>query len=156
MAFTTVAWANLDIITEVKLDQMVANDVHLREEVGVRCAFSAAYPHDRAVHSSASPTLGFSIGALTLNSGGGGGGTFAPITGARNWDVSSLTKDTVQTLTVHVGSAGGSTIVQIPIYIHPDMNFLSIWAQTKIAGADGSGTYIRELVVLASRIDKGF
>ena len=33
MTFVAPAWANSDVITEVKLDQMVANDVHVREEV---------------------------------------------------------------------------------------------------------------------------
>jgi len=33
MAFTNVPWANGDTITEVKLDEMVANDVHVRGEV---------------------------------------------------------------------------------------------------------------------------
>lgn len=36
MAFTDVAWTNRDTITETKLDQMVANEQHVREELNSR------------------------------------------------------------------------------------------------------------------------
>lgn len=159
MPYTLVTWTNGDIITEQKLDDMRANEDYLREEAaGARVVFAAAYPLERSIVAGAPgvPTMGFKIGALSLTSGGGGGGTFADITGTRNWNISSLAKDQIHFLTIHAANTFGTEFARVAIYVHPDMNYLNVWAQTRLAGGDGSGYYVKSIVVIATRVDKGF
>lgn len=163
MPYTLVTWANLDTITEQKLDEMRDNEDYVREEAsGVRVVFSMAGSITR--RASTTPVggpMGFAIGGLTLNSGGGGTGTsWADITGSKNWNVGALAKNSLQLLTVRAGNATGVILATVPVWIHEDLNFLSIWARTAglpTTTLDGTtGFYLESLTVLGSRIDKGF
>jgi len=114
VTFIVVSWTNGDTITEVKLDQMIANDEHLREEADHK-VLATSGPATSGAHGSNSPTFG-----LTYGSGVTGAGAKSET----NIDVSSLTDGTAYVVTA---SGNGFTSFSFLFIKTPDINKLSYW-----------------------------
>ena len=160
--FTDVPWANADVITEQKLDDMVANDRYLKDELKVRTIATELRGEDATGSGGGggiqSVGMEFAVGALTLTSSTTTSTSFVDLSGTKNFNISTLTKQTLQTLIVRaVVSVTKTELFRIPFYVHQDMNYLSIWAQIARTTAQGPNQLkYRGLVVMVSDIDEGF
>ena len=138
MAFTEVSWSNGETITETKMDQMVASDVHVREEVNYYHLVADAC--DRTVINSGSGTL-----SLQLQIDGTGYGGTASSTGNHNEsdiDISAVSTGihVARFVLTNTGSGGNLTGPSYRFYKSADMTYLSWWASVSSAYFDGATT----------------
>ena len=130
MAFTEVAWANADTVTEVKLDQMVASDVHVREEANY-------YPIVTAWANSSdepgnSPTCEIEIDGTGYGSGVSGTGTEHE----SDINITGLS-DGIHTIKFITNCSVDSEDMDFVFYKSADLNLLTYWATMTQSGTPG-------------------
>lgn len=129
MAFTEVAWANNDVVTETKMDQMVATDVHVREEANYVPVVTTTLFNDLHNQEATTPTP-----ALVVDINGIGTTSDASFSGA-GWDVEADINISALSTGIHeidlaltpvIGSA--SSNFAFKFFKTPDMTYLTVFA----------------------------
>ncbi len=140
MAFTEVPWANLDVVTEVKLDQMVANDVHVREESNYKPVLNVQMQTDESSISSAGAyiaTLTVSVNSGAISLGGTTSGS-SGVTGDVN--ISALAEG-IHTIDISLNDADDtSNNAEFRFYKSPDMTYLTCFY--RVYERQGSGNFL--------------
>ena len=145
MTFVPVAWTNGDIVTEVKMDQMVANDVHLRVETDYKYLMTQGGP---VTGNHAFDSASVNMTYCTQSSGNG------DHVSADN-DISSLTDGTLYTVTV---SGNGFASFEFRFLKTPDMERLTYFA-TLSSASDGGGAFdltVSSITVIGHRVDESW
>ena len=152
MAFTEVSWSNGDYVTETKMDQMVASDVHVREESNYVPVLTASIT-ELSEAGGAGPAAVVAIDGTTIAS-------FSGTPDAVDADNSISGYSTgLHTITVAITPAYGSHdgLRRFKFYKTPDMNYLTVWysAYQEVVGADPVFT-VFDITVIGHRETKSW
>jgi hypothetical protein len=132
MSFTEVSWSNGDYITEVKLDQMIENDLYVREKAAYK--YIANDSADKEVERS-----GGAFSTVSISVGGTISGTDITSTGSHveEIDISSLTDDNIYTVSLTITGATVDTKA-FRFYKTEDLSYLTVWVftSTRTSGPD--------------------
>lgn len=152
MAFTEVAWANGDTITETKMDQMVASDVHVREEANYYYIANESGAHE----GDATPATG--TYSLQMAIDGTDYGAADTAAGAKN--VSDINIGAVSaglhtvTLTLTRGLSASSVVASYKFNKTADMAYLTWWAT--IHDTTGGVLTISNVAIIGHRETKSW
>lgn len=153
MAFTSTSWSNGDIVTETKLDQMVGNDEHVRDEAEFRYIAneSALAIDDTAIAGTL--TVQLSIDGADFGSGDSGSG----VLGEDNISVSSLSAgDHYAELTMTGSSINGPLVLKYYFVKTTDLLYIT-WRATTHQGyvASSSGSIqnygLKDIAIIGHR-----
>ena len=155
MAFTSVAWANADIVTETKLDQMVASDEHVREEASIKCLASEAGFTVCDVAIAGTMTVQLSVDGSDYGSGDSGSGDLSEV----NISLSGVSNGAHTIELTLTGSSTGTQTWTYHFYKTPDLSYVSWWATTDSgylpqSGGNTSNYGLRDITIIGHRETK--
>jgi len=152
MAFTEVSWANGDYLTETKLDQMVATDLHVREESNYYHLVNEAANGETTTAATGTITLAFTLDGASLGTGATGAGE-----SVEEIDISAQSAGIHELGVTVSGSTGGSYARKYRFYKTPDMGYLTIFAELASRADAGDNYYIvKNLTVIGHRQTKSW
>ena len=150
MTFISTPWANGDTITEVKLDQMVANEEHVRNEADFKMIVSDG--HEEIAEASAN-SFQLEVDGASLGSGVTAPAGAGPFELYENDLNISGYSDGLRELSV-VGPSGTSVIRFVKT---PDINYLTYFVTLGRRTFDGdTEVYSRDLTVIAHKDTQGW
>ncbi len=145
MSFILVSWSNEDDITEVKLDQMILNDAHVRNEADFKTVVLDGHEE---ISSASNSGFRLWIDGSAIGSGvtaDPGNGPFELY--ETNIDISAYS-ESIHELVV----AGPSGLSKFRFIKTPDMEYLSYFVTLGRRAFDGeTETYSRDLTVIGHK-----
>lgn len=174
MAWTTVTWSNLDLITETKLDGMTGNDDYLRDELRVRSVLTNPEAIVQVIfiggmNFNAEMKLVLTLGATSYRSNLTNSTSYIDAAGTaiKNIDISALADNAVQHIYLSVDANTGAgqpflnqgTIARATFFKTPDMNYFSLWAMLRrtVDTVNSEMTaYVLGATCIVSRDNEGF
>lgn len=150
MAFTEVSWTNGDYVEETKLDQMVASDVHVREESNYWHLLMNVGSFTSNNNSSSHSVI-FKVDDAT---------TIATITDQGDFCENDIDLDSagiadgLHTLDLYFNFTYNRTW---RFYKTPDMNYLTIWLNSSTSGSIGDYDHTAsEITIIGHRQTKSW
>ncbi len=157
MAYLDVEWANQDVPTQTKGQQMDDNLDYVREVMRGRVVAQEAANVEFSVMGPDNWNLRLDVGPLSFTSSTVTSLSFVEVGGLKNLDVSSLVAGNAYKLTA-VAVVGGDTqeLGSTTFFATADLVFLSVFGQVREADPGSPFASMRGYAVILTRDNEGF
>lgn len=156
MAYTAVTWTSGDIVTEAKMDAMIANDDHVREEANYYPVVTACVQSQLTAGTISLTDIDITAGGvLVVSNGSGASGVSADV------NIGSLPDGVIYDIDLGFSLSGSEgshrTNATFKFYKSPDIEYLTMWWTLESGTGSGVGNSAAlSLNIIGHRVFKGW